>query len=103
MSRRISLNPALLVHLANVRDRANAARWRGVEPVTRSALMSWVVRHRWARTTVEQRRAVGIALARAHWKHPDPAKIAPGGGTIPDNETVRPKARFHDELLEGKK
>jgi hypothetical protein len=42
--------------------------------------MSWVVRHRWARTTVEQRRAVGIALARAHWKHPDLAKIAPGGG-----------------------
>jgi hypothetical protein len=71
---------ALLVHLANVRNRANAARWRGVEPVTRSALMSWVVRQRWARTTAEQRRAVGIALARAHWKHPDPAKIAPGGG-----------------------
>src|SRR5262249_60928786 len=71
---------ALLVHLANVRNRLNAARWRGVEPVTRSALMSWVVRQRWARTTAEQRRAVGIALARAHWKHPDPAKIAPGGG-----------------------
>jgi hypothetical protein len=74
-------SPALLVHLASVRDRANAARWRGVEPATRSALMSWVVRHRWARTSVEQRRAVGVALARAHWgpAPPDP-KAAPGGG-----------------------
>jgi hypothetical protein len=42
--------------------------------------MVWVVRHRWARTTVEQRRAVGVALARAHWKRPDPAKVASGGG-----------------------
>jgi hypothetical protein len=73
-------SPALRAHLANVRDRAHAARWRDVDPVSRSAIMSWVVRHRWARTTVAQRRAVGIALARAHWKHPDSAKIAPGGG-----------------------
>jgi len=42
--------------------------------------MAWVVGHRWARTTGEQRRAVGVALARAHWKRPNPTKIAPGGG-----------------------
>lgn len=73
-------SPALLAHLATVRGRGHHARWCRVDAATRSAVMSWVVRHRWARTTVEQRRAVGIALARAHWKHPDLAKIAPGGG-----------------------
>lgn len=74
-------SPALLAHLANVRVLGHRARWRGVDAATRSAFMSWLVKHRWARTTVEQRRAVGVALARAHWgpAPPDP-KAAPGGG-----------------------
>src|SRR5262245_39299917 len=46
-------SPALVAHLANARLRAHAARWRGVDPMARSAFMSWVVRHRSARTTIE--------------------------------------------------
>ena len=73
-------SPALLAHLARVRPRGHRARWQGVDAATRSAFMAWVVRHRWARTSPELRRAVGVALARAHWKHPDPSKIVPRGG-----------------------
>lgn len=73
-------SPALLAHLARVRPRGHRARWQGVDAATRSAFMAWVVRHRWARTSPEERRAVGVALSRAHWKKPDPSKIAPGGG-----------------------
>jgi hypothetical protein len=36
-----------------------------VDAATRRACMAWVVRHRWSRTTVEQRHAVALALNRA--------------------------------------
>jgi len=71
---------ALLAHLATVRAQAHVARWRDVDAATRRAAMAWVVGHRWARTTDEQRHAVALALNRARWKQPDPAKVAPGGG-----------------------
>src|SRR5262249_55994388 len=72
---------ALLAHLATLRAQAHVARWRDVDAATRRAAMAWVVRHRWARRTVEQRRAVGIRLARAHWglrlPHPHPPPPPP--------------------------
>jgi len=52
--------------------------------------MAWVVRHRWARTTVEQRRAVGDRPRARTLKLPDPTKIAPGGGGVPVGRSLDP-------------
>src|SRR5262249_61076898 len=79
---------ALLAHLATVRAQAHVARWRDVDAATRRPARAWVVGHRWAPTTDEQRHAVAPALNRARWKQPHPPTGAPVGARYP--EAARP-------------
>jgi len=45
--------------------------------------------------SVEQGRAVGVALARAHWKRPDRSKAAPGGACTGSEPASIPAHREH--------
>jgi hypothetical protein len=73
-------SPALLAHLAAVRPRGHPARWQGGgcrDPARVHGL------GRAAPLVPNHRRAAPRRRARAEpgaLKHPDPAKVAPGGG-----------------------
>src|SRR5262245_26036745 len=60
--------PVFVTRTARGRARthaASAARWRDYDAATRSRFLRWVVSQRWAKTSPEQRRAVGALLRAA--------------------------------------
>jgi hypothetical protein len=76
----VRVTPARLAQLAKVRAIGGRNCWRNVDAATRSTILSQRQRRRWARTSVEERHAVALALNDARWHRRDPTKIGPAGG-----------------------